>query len=260
MSRRCGSASSSLPSAGISSRFARSPLAPSSTRVDTRACVVGAPWTDRSGSGVAVEMLMGVTLRPAALSGGAASPARSRPTQPPATAVAVPPTRAATNRRRVVGARAPAACRRRAAGTAPASRRAPGPRRRRRPGGPWPARRDRDGVGHRTPGAQVGEQHVQVGLRAGRHGAREPVVELGRVEPAGGEVLGQRVAGGGALGLADAEGGLGVEGGRPARAVVRSAAGGASAPGRVPGRSVRGGPRRQPGRAGARTGRAAGAR
>ena len=44
------------------------------------------------------------------------------------------------------------------------------------------------------------------------YGHVEPVVELGRVQPASREVLGQRVAGGGPLGLADAEGGFGVEG------------------------------------------------
>ena len=53
---------------------------------------------------------------------------------------------------------------------------------------------------------QVGEQHPQVALRARGHGPREPVVQLGGVEPARGEVLGQRVARGRTLDLADAEG------------------------------------------------------
>src|SRR3954464_12041719 len=56
--RRCGSASRSLPSAGISKRVARSPLAPSTTRVEIVASANGAPDPVTSGPDVLEETLM----------------------------------------------------------------------------------------------------------------------------------------------------------------------------------------------------------
>src|SRR3954447_21416854 len=55
---RCGSASKSLPSAGINRRLARSPLAPSTTNVEIVASANGAPDPVTSGPDVVEETLI----------------------------------------------------------------------------------------------------------------------------------------------------------------------------------------------------------
>src|SRR3954468_14144209 len=56
--RRCGSASRSLPSAGINRRLARSPLAPNTSNVETVASANGAPDRVTSGLDVVEETLI----------------------------------------------------------------------------------------------------------------------------------------------------------------------------------------------------------
>src|SRR3954447_18019694 len=56
--RRCGSASKSLPSAGINRRLARSPLAPNTTNVEIVASANGAPDPVTSGLDVLEETLI----------------------------------------------------------------------------------------------------------------------------------------------------------------------------------------------------------
>src|SRR3954470_5140035 len=56
--RRCGSASRSLPSAGINRRLARSPLAPNTSNAETVASANGAPDRVTSGPDVVEETLI----------------------------------------------------------------------------------------------------------------------------------------------------------------------------------------------------------
>src|SRR4051812_5273890 len=56
--RRCGSASKSLPNAGINRRLARSPLAPSTTNMEIVASANGAPDPVTSGPDVVEETLI----------------------------------------------------------------------------------------------------------------------------------------------------------------------------------------------------------
>src|SRR4051794_8099028 len=77
--RRCGSASKSLPSAGINRRLARSPLAPSTTNVEIVASANGAPDPVTSGPDVVEETLITASADRLQCAPDTLLPARSSP-------------------------------------------------------------------------------------------------------------------------------------------------------------------------------------